>query len=268
MPWNADAAFRIGVDHDECQDNVSIAKNRKGNFIAISDGCSSSMHSDWGSKILTVLAASYWEAEFALERIPEECIFRANNLITSIPVAKSALDATLICATIVNDICNIIMWGDGTIIITHPNGTWMTISIEYKSNSPEYLAYLLNPTRHAQYQELLDHTKEIVISSYSSENKLTDLSTLESIKQFETYQFDNIDTVLICSDGISSFMKRNALNVLEPYPLAEVAKELIAIPNRNGEYLKRRWKKMRNKFEKNSIMHTDDFSVASLIKVP
>ena len=270
MPWNADIAYRIGVDHEECQDHAHMAENTKGKLICVSDGCSSSLNSDWGSRLLTSAATSRWKSELCFEEIAEDAIFTAHQVILNVPnVSKmSALDATLILASVVNDICSIIMWGDGTYIIVNNDKTWEIHTVEFKSNAPEYLSYLVNPPRHEQYKVAGDHTKVITTATYSAENVLTGLTIVESVKQFESWIISNVDTLLICSDGISSFTHKKALTVTERYSADEVAKDLIAIPNRNGDFLKRRWKKMRQKFDKTGISHSDDFAVAALVKVP
>jgi hypothetical protein len=270
MAWNADVAYRIGVDHEECQDHVGMIQTDRGSLICVSDGCSSSKDSDLGSRLLTAIATSRWRSGMAFNLIPEECIFNAHQIIINVPNTShmSGLDATLILASMANDICDIIMWGDGTYIIVNTDKSWEIHTVEFKSNAPEYLSYLVNPPRHEQYKAAGDHTKVITVATYSSDNVLTGLTVVESVKQYESWTIPNVDSVFICSDGISSFTHRKALTVTVNFNADEIAKELIAIPNRNGDFLKRRWKKMRQKFEKNGISHSDDFSVAALVKVP
>jgi len=75
-----------------------------------------------------------------------------------------------------------------------------------------------------------------------------------------SYDIDRFPRILICSDGISSFM-----NGVDPEQTIEITKEFLAYKSIKGEFLKRRLKRAIKVYESNGVYHNDDLSVGAFI---
>jgi serine/threonine protein phosphatase PrpC len=130
-----DSILEKGSSHDICEDYIlhGITKEYNIPYIILSDGCSSSKHTDIGARILVHGIKKQIENHFCF--LPEEMInddmynylqpniiYTANSIINSLQLANSCLDCTLIFAFIINEKCYIFRYGDGSIITEYDNG--------------------------------------------------------------------------------------------------------------------------------------------------
>ena len=92
---NCDCAFRIGSTHEVCQDYALSGKNT----VSIADGCSGSVLSDIGSRVLSVTAMNKMiELESLHDFDEKELILLARPSIKVLNLPNECLDATLLCA--------------------------------------------------------------------------------------------------------------------------------------------------------------------------
>jgi len=274
MSWVKDSFYRIGHDHEVCQDFAGTSKSATDVFLCVSDGCSSSPDSDWGSRLLVSFAISNF-ASYAANYTKWEDMAHAILHFThcqqiNIPgIVQQSLDATLIFATTEGDNVKATMWGDGTICVVKSDGSYDVIIVDYKENTPLYLSYLLSDKRR-EALKTVDMTKTIRTFHYDAQGNGIDVDVVESKTDFEAFTFISPLKVFIMTDGITSFKQKvtnsNGIPVVDNYPFDKIIRELIHIPNTNGNFLKRCWGKMRQTMGKNSIYHHDDFSCAALIR--
>ena len=104
-----------------CQD-YSICGDAPFPFLILSDGCSSSKDTDIGSRILTHVAKSLILTLSDYYNFGNVVISESEVLTKKLCLSSSCLDSTLIVAFITNDICHIVMHGDGHIFTTNKKG--------------------------------------------------------------------------------------------------------------------------------------------------
>jgi hypothetical protein len=273
---NADWFFAIGKTHDVCED-YAYAEGSPGAAIAVlSDGCSGSPDTDFGSRLLVRAAAErLWNdgMEFDGQRV----VYQAAGMAKQIGLQENSLDATVFCAKAVKMasgvLCTVWVHGDGVVVARKKAGGFLVIEVSYKSGMPAYLSYLLNKNRLHRYQQET-RGRPVVVSNldYSEEWDLIDADFHEGMKwPSEVIEINladcdcEFDLVAMFSDGIQSFQRRTLTGVLESVPYALVAEQVMALKGMKGEFLKRRCNAFLNRFcVKNSWQHDDDFSAVAI----
>jgi len=147
------------------------------------------------------------------------------------------------------------MYGDGAVIVKNKNDTIALMEVEYTQNAPFYLSYRIHP----EAMDLFHQMKQDLIIRTTFEHAAQHSYAYDYETKF-SYDIDKFPRILICSDGISSFM-----NGTEPEQTIEIAKEFLAYKSMKGEFLKRRLKRAIKVYESNNIYHNDDLSVGAFI---
>jgi hypothetical protein len=80
---------------------------------------------------------------------------------------------------------------------------------------------------------------------------------------FYHFPVEEYSTVIIASDGFSSFTGGAGL-----LPSADIIGEFTAFKNYAGEFVKRRAKRAVSTYEKQSVINTDDLSLAAIYAFP
>lgn len=252
-----------------CQDYCLVGENLNLNlkFLVLSDGCSSSTHSEFGAillcKIVEELIEFYKTEDNGilnkdyLELSVLDSLKKINKILK---LDIETFDATLLISIQQNDLIHNFMFGDGTIIITDINNEIKLIkTVKYDGNAPYYLSYKLNSIRDDLYKSS-DLKKNIqtyipnIINSISIKNSTNDINEVLTINEPGCF--------IMTSDGIESFYDYNNENKIDSF---DIIKELTSIKSRKGEFIKRRVTKMLDNFYKNNIYNSDDLSVCGFM---
>lgn len=295
---NCDCAFRIGKGHEVCQD-YAYATIDPFPYIIISDGCSSSVDTDYGARVLTSAARHVLKINHALDNpnfFPTIAAI-AESHRQDLFLPREAFDCTLMVAAVrpVNPkMVEITVMGDGVVVIKNKMGEVCVYSIEYTTGYPSYLSYLLDDDRLQSWEKRMcydtgDALDSIVVRTYvrSINNQWNDdifahfgnTLTLK-VKEVASYisrlshQFhtttcpwtiDQLEYVVLMSDGIRSFSKVTQEETgthKESLSLTKVLDNLLDFKGFNGVFAHRRLNKFLKDMEKENCEHFDDISLA------
>lgn len=254
-----DSFFTIGKSHKVCED-YALTNPQCYNLFAISDGCSSSKNTDFGSRILLKSLESGL-THFPQAPIPEMVWSKSLNILAALDMDITCLDATIIAAHMKPDgMINLQWFGDGCIVYHYKNGWFDIVDIEYDKNAPYYLSYFFN----AQHKETFKNLKQIkTMKRICCDDKGAITNTIEvpSLDEYQEYTLDpkGYQSISLFSDGVKTLMSNDPTK--PKIPLNQVIKELTTFPITNGEFVKRRCLTFLKKY-KDYYFH-DDFSMAT-----
>lgn len=261
---HTDSYFALGKTHTVCQDYAATHNGNGKVVLAVSDGCSSSPDTDFGSRILTKIGINkVYESDFFS---PLSLLSRAIQVQKTLELSPDSLDATLLLASVHEDLLKIQVWGDGVIHVKFKNGISTTWEVQFDDNTPSYMSYLGNDNRLVKYLE--KHGKRTLWHCINNE-PMTQMD-VESVRDKFWITLNvpcsEIESVFLFSDGVKSF--RKMMNgAWQPIPIQEVLEQITAVKNCNGEFMVRRMRKFLYDFcPKNGWIHEDDVSVAAMIK--
>jgi len=257
-----DTFLKIGKTHQECEDYI-ISGDRPIKYVILSDGCSSSKNTEMGARILCHLAKQYLLYRNDDYRFPDLdynemglwIIHSAELSARQLGLTRSCLNATLIIAYEFNGRVYIYMYGDGAVITQDISGVISLMEVEYTKNAPYYLSYKIDPEGMDQFHKLGQDM--IIKSTFKSVHENTYAYDYKPLFRYDT---DIFPKILICSDGISSFIKDS-----KPEQTIEIAKEFLTYKSTTGEFLKRRLKRATKIYEADGIYHSDDLSVGAFL---
>ena len=265
MKMNSDFYFAMGKSHMVCQDYAYAGVNSKGNQVAVvSDGCSASPDTDFGSRYLVRSAVICGSGIVDLRAPKDAFLFdqdNANKFISNtIGFASQSgvafhlspyhLDATLFYLEVKENFVCIASAGDGVIFAKTVDGELKIWDIEYPSGCPFYPSYLLNEKRLGEYSDGCGMEKVLTFSTIGDDEKkqinktTTPFFTLNLPK--EKYEF-----VGIASDGILTF----------DMPFEQAIMQLTAFKNYTGSFVKRRVRRFLKECHSNNTLPTDDISM-------
>lgn len=248
MKTEVDHFLKIGKTHDICEDYI-VSGFDPCPHIILSDGCSSSVNTDIGARILVHLAkqqlSTLMQYNYDYQNISIEIAKQAKNIIKKLGINQTCLDATLLIMYELDNVITVLAFGDGYIIIKNYDDKISYRKISYLNQMPFYINYHNDPLRLATYQNM-KIKKEVVCNNI--------INPYEADQYFTSYFLkSSYKSVLIASDGIGSFNG----NISEE----EIYKELTSFKNTKGQFIKRRTKKFITQQEKNNIYHLDDISI-------
>ena len=259
---HTDIFLEIGSQHKVCEDYI-IKGSEPEPFIILSDGCSSSMNTDMGSRILCYLAKQYLRYRvdslynIDYHKMGRWIIHNAEMTARQLGLNISCLDATLIIAFYLDYQVQVFMYGDGC-ILTKKGDLIQKKMIEYTRNAPYYLSYLVDDDRHDQYHDL-QVEKHLIESGISGDIKQLQAYDYESHFRFNTTDYD---AIWITSDGMESFIAG-----ANPIQMEDLLPDFMTFKNVKGEFLKRRLNKAMKTLNKNGITHYDDLSAGAFINI-
>ena len=252
--------------HKPCED-YGISGTEPIPFAILADGCSSSPGSHVGAMLLT-LAARRQIREIYHDDQPGQkldyaafgrsVITKASLLARYMDLPASILDATLMTAVYVNRQIIVYVYGDGFIIaLPKENKESRIIEIEFETNAPYYLSYLLNEERNRQYHMEKGGSKHI--------RRNYDTSLILKNNEPVIYKFsaDEFQTVVLASDGLG-FFADTANPERGLLPAEDVIREFTAFKNFNGEFIKRRARRAIKTYQKIGMINMDDVSTAGI----
>lgn len=260
---HTDTFLKIGKTHQECEDYI-ISGDSPVKYIILSDGCSSSIRTEMGARILCHLAKQYLQYRISDYRFPyldyDEMgawiIHNAELTARQLGLNQSCLNATLIISYVFDNKYFIYMYGDGCIVLQTSDKKICVLEVEYTKNAPYYLAYMINPENKDLFHKLgQDMIIKEMRNGETTENKYAyDYGTkwVESVELFPR--------ILIASDGLASFQK-----CIQPIDSNIIAKEFLEYKSTKGEFLKRRLKRAIKIYEGDDLHHMDDLSVGAFL---
>lgn len=260
---NTDHYFVIGSQHKVCQDYCLSGFNKGISYAILSDGCSGSVDTDFGARILAKTA------EKIIHLLPEDffkiqVISVAADMLNTLSLPKESLDATLLAAITDGTNYHIKAYGDGVIAkVMEDNSVEISI-IEFKSGAPYYLNYLINPNRHYAYIDQFGTQRRVY--KYNNNFLLCTEETFSTCEYVEIGDCKGLKSIVLISDGALSFMEivNNDAKIYEGIEPSEIIKELTGFKNIKGEFVQRRMKSFLKYCAKEEIKHTDDLSVAAI----
>lgn len=261
--FHTNSYFALGKTHTICQDYAATHNQDDRVVLAVSDGCSSSPDTDFGSRVLVKVGINevYGSDYFS----PLSLLERAFQVQKTLELSPDSLDATLLLASLHKDNIRIQVWGDGVIHVKFKNGTSTTWEVQFDDNAPSYMSYLGNDSRLVKYLD--KHGKRILWSCINNE-PMTQVEVEPVRDKFWitlNVPCSDVASMFLLSDGVKSF-HRMTNGSWQPIPLSEVLEQITSVKNFNGEFMVRRMRKFLYDFcPKNNWIHEDDVSVAAMI---
>jgi hypothetical protein len=245
---HADAFFTRGQSHRVCQDYACAGAS----WALVSDGCSSSLESDWGARLLARAAAGLLEQRsFSVAFTLEE----AQRMQAALRLPPSALDATLLCAWRDDDVTRVSIAGDGYVTARRSDGRIECWAVRHEDGAPPYPSYLCNAARLSAYLEQhgsrrLEHG--LLGESFAFEER--HLREVPYVIEL-ALPVNDYPLVAVASDGAASFEGWGPMRVLE---------ELVSLPSTSGCFVLRRCRRFLREARAQGIRHHDDLSFAAL----
>lgn len=258
---NADAHFAIGKTHTVCQDYaIGIGSPC---MAVLSDGCSTSSHTDYGARILSRLAVLHGV---------QEAVAHAVQVIEPLALPTSCLNATLMLAKW-NEVMRSVrveVAGDGVVVARRRDGSPPTIiTSDFPSGAPRYPSYDLDPAMRAQYAHEFGGKHHV--TTFTETGAITQVNDIEDAPlvplRFE-FLSSMFDLVLVLSDGALSFRRPALGGGTEAVPISEVAEEMLKVKTYEGQFLTRRATRFLKDAAARGWHHDDDFSVAGIYLGP
>jgi len=255
-----DSYFFIGKTHSICQDYATSNHNS----IVVCDGCSGSENSDFGSRILANLFIKtginfnglYEEDYIELLAI----IRRANVIADKLSLHNFSLDSTVLFAQENEDTIDVLVIGDGTLVVISEDNKLDITDISFPSGAPRYLNYFNNEERNKQYLYQFGDVR--VIKREDAITMSHDWFYINSIPKKDN------KLILLMSDGVHSFQKSvitDTGRVNEPISYKEVIDKVIDIRGFGGKFIERRLAWFKNKdMVKLGWENLDDFSISAM----
>ncbi len=256
---SVDHFSKMGSSHKICEDYIISENNYiPVPYVILSDGCSSSQNTDIGARILTHLTKQYLLSQSSFFNLNSQdmsnwIIYNAENIVKTMGLNKSCLDATLIISYIVNDDVYVYMYGDGFLITIDLNNEIRFSKISYKNSAPYYLSYQINSYRNELYKK--SNPKKRLTNKYTCYTWLPYENPF--LKKLKCEDFKGI---FIASDGLDSFINKDG----EKQNIEKIMKEITSFKNTNGEFIKRRMgskKGVINNLKEKEFTHYDDISI-------
>ena len=267
---NADSIFFIGSLHSICQDYV-LSKNDPQPFVILSDGCSSSTHADFGSRLIVKAADRFLRTvDNDVRSVHRESARLALQWSKQIGLEVEAVDATLLTAHLLDDVLTVGCSGDGVVAWESVDGTVDVHAISFPSNYPLYPTYQFQCDR---FDELLAHhqieaeVKHYRRTSQDTQFQFIDSTTSDSLTHVWQLKSSDYRYVALLSDGLNSFVRSRSAsngNRVEPILIEEVLDNLWAFKNSHGAFVARRMTRFKKDCESLGWHHADDLAIAAI----
>lgn len=263
MQFHPDHIFFQGKTHRVCEDyaDSGVLSEKKLPFAIISDGCTRSVRTDFGSRILTQSAKCHLEERPDLPFTPESTFYQigtqAKQIIRSLHLPDSSLDATLSLIQVKKRQFVAQSMGDGFFFARDINGFWVIIQRQFScevpelGNAPSYLSYWLDAKKSKTY---LSIPRFQTISYYQFNPEIGLVQKLqESVYPLDQekdfllcmdFPFHIYDILLCASDGFESFCFKGTS---DPVPFEEIIPVLLDFKGTTGEFVQSRMQKMVNR---------------------
>ena len=263
----SDVYFQKGHSHLVCEDyGMATAFESPQGHLAlavVSDGCSSSPMTDWGSRFLcqaTRVTGDFEDGKSIIEK--------ARSYQESLELPIQCLDATLLIAHETPDgDGQVFAYGDGAVTARRRDGTgydsWV---MSFDNSAPAYLSYLLNRGRWRDYKNYgVSQTVRHSPASAGGDFEEYKASAVPGDPFHLTFCRRTYDLVMVFSDGVESFQKSDG----SPIPVADVLDYLVDLKVPRAGGVKRR---VRSFLRKHCVTegwsHYDDLGVGGVFLDP
>lgn len=249
---NLDAAFVIGDTHTVCQDYAFSLMIEDRGYLMVSDGCSSSPHTDMGARLfIHQLITCLTEGKRLSQEVLLDALTRARSLLDQLKLPREALDCTLLAAECDAEYVRVFAMGDGVIAIDHREGALSGIEIISPNQAPGYLNYWGDDARLSLY---LEHDQGVTYRRLGSDQEEHYVSAFKLLSF--TLSSSELRSLVLCSDGVSS---------LSGVSVEEVLTHLTRFPVPEGAFVQRRLRKFTRKVCKRyAWTHRDDLALAAV----
>lgn len=268
-----DSYYTIGKLHLICEDYLYQGFKPFPHLI-LADGCSSSLDSDVGARLLVLNArrllprfttGAMSEAERAARhwRWGRRIVRRAARQAQELNLNSEALDATLLIAWCDGATVYVHLYGDGCIVTRREDGGVAVIQVEYAGNAPYFLSYLLDTERLALYQEAIGDPLEAQSVEYWNETGMT--TRLECFDTPAVFSFSLavFPTVMVTTDGLHSFVNAETG---QPVDVLTVAREMLNFESLNGDFVKRQLRKVLVEYGRQWVFNLDDLGLGAFVR--
>jgi hypothetical protein len=245
---NIDSAFAIGSSHEICQDYAVCVNND----VVVSDGCSSSKHSDIGARIIAnlTLKSSIWGYLVYHHYV----VMGIKEFLQQNPhLPTECMDATFLHLAANEAGVRIRYAGDGYIIAKFNNGTISVQELEYDKGYPRYISYFTNKERMDAYRSL---QQNLWLNSYWSNKPDIEKSIIAEDKKVEFTFSGGVESITITTDGLKSMTRKDG----RPTTILEIARDIIDYKNKAGRFVQRRLNRIKEIYN-----HYDDLAIGAVI---
>ena len=241
-----DVHFRKGSSHNIYEDYGLNTDN----LIIISDGCSSSEHSDVASRVISHVCKNMLQDDV----LNSYDLLAAKILVEIKYIAKSMnlndLLATLIVSFIYNEDVYTYVYGDGYVVIKNRNIDCNIYKIDFLNNTPNYLWYLSN----RDYYNVDDCDVQINGKLFPRNHPITFVNPIK-----------DLEYIAIFTDGVSSFVptkpKEDSIFGNKITDLISIS-ELTNFKTTKGRFVVRRLNRFLQQTKDNGFIHEDDITCA------
>lgn len=257
---NINSIFRQGSGHKVCQDYARHTEK----VALLSDGCSGSPDTDFGSRQIVIEAMKYLSYPYVrlgydnINHALETAAFFAKEKLKFNGLSERSCDATLGGIFIDGEIAKVFLYGDGYIISKQKDSSQFRVdSFHFNTKvgnilyeTPVYPIYkfeIKNPSFYVERTYTwysLDNCEILESDIHKSE--------AEQKCSYQEYIISDYDLIAVASDGLGTFKN----------DIAIVVQELFDIKSKKGVYLERHYNAY---LKENNDMHTDDLSIVSVL---
>jgi hypothetical protein len=292
---NADSVFVIGSTHTVCQDYV-VSGNPQGAqapYVILSDGCSSSLDTDIGARLLVKSAERILNTapHTDIRHVHATAAGEALKLAALLGLIPQAVDATLLTAQVREHELVLACSGDGVIAIQDWSGVLEAYSIAYPSGYPRYPTYSQQPDRLAALGRCEERPAETISAELAAAPASHDSASIQkeikyyrahpsrpslelqdsftSTEETEVFSFDarSSQYAILLSDGIHSFCTSRGSESskrAQPILFPSFARELLSFKNTRGAFTGRRLRRFLKDCRERAWQHTDDFALGAI----
>jgi hypothetical protein len=277
----ADCAFFTGESHDVCQDYATAGISDGIAYAIISDGCSGSPNTDFGSRLLTlgaVQALSNFEPnseEFFLHTVS---VAQAQS--ASLGLEPTSIDATLLTLTGGFGRINGSIYGDGFVAVKYYDYKLIQIiSAKSIKEVPSYPSYLLDAHRAKSWSILnpdgilvdnyfidRENMKRVEICDQDlTPSKLIQVLNKDRWLDIFQHRHESIEWISIMSDGANTFSERPDDSPIRRIEDIEVLSNLLDFKGSSGvSFVKRQTNWFKRSPTYRTWHHDDDLSIAAI----
>lgn len=256
-----------------CQDYAS-ALSREDHCIAIvSDGCSGSKHSDFGSRLITQasllrsdLMAQWLRGVIPADDFGDRVVHLASEWAQELSLPRHSLDATLVAACCHEGMVGVYVAGDGHYILVHPDRSFSVHVLSYTEPYPNYLSYALDKSAMEQREDMCVRYT-LTTHHYTRDGELveTNAQALADRPHTMLMPVTMLHAVIVGSDGLDTLVQFNdplKLKHSQRVPNREVYADMFCFKNYQGEFIKRRMNRFFQDSRKTGRAFTDDVALA------
>ncbi|MHA2043409.1 MAG: protein phosphatase 2C domain-containing protein [Candidatus Thorarchaeota archaeon] len=280
----ADSVFNIGSTHRVCEDYAlhglpSSEFPFRTSHAILSDGCSSAVDTDFGSRILAKAAQQFIHRDYnkhSAKVFGNTVMAKATTACAALGLMPTSLFATLGAVFADPEYFRAFLFGDGVIAYIDNSGLMGFQHIQFPKGAPFYLLYETESALKKGYIDQFGGT--YTITNYERRNGKWEREEHDTFQiqadsppdAFSQYSLKGHQLVAIMSDGVDSVYKKintETTKTTENVPITEVVEELLSFkpvlsPNYNGAFVQRR---IAAAFKNNPDWeHGDDISIAAL----